>query len=126
MRGFTLIEVLIVLTVMMIAISIVTPGLFRTYERIETQSEEKMVKEILKDTGLAAFASQTPHVVIMSGNELEVVPEKDVWTFKRLTFPDSMEIHFNSRGFPDQDRVGIKAGAQKYTIGFKFWGASGG
>lgn len=132
MRGFTLVEVLVVLMVVMLGVSIVTPDLFRIYERIEAQSEEKMVREILKNIGLTAFASQTPQKVSMSGNELAVMPEKALesqkksWAFKRLTFPGSTEIHFNSRGVPDQEQIEIEAGGQRYTHGLQFWGASDG
>ncbi len=132
MRGFTLVEVLVVLMVVMLGVSIVTPDLFRIYERVEAQSEEKMVREILKNIGLTAFASQTPQKVSMSGNELAVMseqvlaPKKNSWAFKRLTFTGSTEIHFNRQGFPDQNQIELEAGGEKHTVRLQFWGANDG
>lgn len=119
MRGFTLIEVLIVLAIVTIAITIVAPNLMRTYEKVQVQAEIKMMTETLKDVGLKAFLSQTPQSVVMKGRDMVILPSKNTVHFSKFVFPHDEEICFNTKGAPNQTRVHIQSNDQLQEVPFK-------
>jgi prepilin-type N-terminal cleavage/methylation domain-containing protein len=118
-RGFTLIEVLMVLTIATIAISIVAPNLLRTYGKIQAQSEIKMLTETLKNVGLTAFLSQSPQSVVLSDAQMVILPSRNVVHFSRLVFPENVRIDFNIKGLPNQNQVAVQAGDRIQEISFK-------
>ncbi len=117
-RGFTFVEVVVVLVIAMLAVSVVGPGLIRTYDKIQAQSELKVLTEVLSNVGYSAFLAQAPRTVKLEGKMMLVAPTEAKYRFAWLAFPEVEVIRFNSRGFPDRTSLRVEVGEWIYNVSF--------
>ena len=116
-RGFTLIEMLVVILIATSALSLVGPRLFSSYEKIEIRAAEQRLTTVLNAFSWRAFARQESLYCRLAEEQLEVFaepakkPADEVAgeTEPRLLysrkFPllyfESTEIVFNGNGFAE-------------------------
>lgn len=107
-RGITLIELLIVISIMMTVLSLVTPLTARIIDKTKAQSEYLQLCNRIKSISSEAFALSTPIRVTFSAKQVDVVREdtSETITFKYLSF-DKQQLVFNSYGFPDASVVTV-------------------
>lgn len=114
--GFTLIELIVVMAIMVIVISLVSPSMFRAYEKIQAQAEIKTMVSIFKSTGVSAFLTQTSHSIQCSDCDVSVSPTKKSFRFKYIVFPKKLVIEFNDKGVPNVERIQIAVGDRTEII----------
>lgn len=109
-RGFTLIELIIVMSIMTIVLSLVGPLTLRMLDRAQAQSELISLKNSVKKVSYIAFASATQHSFELEQNQISIYKSglfKKRAEFDYLTFP-SQTITFNSRGYPSPETLDVK------------------
>ena len=101
--GFTLIELLLVMSLMGLATSLVTPKLFSTYRKIQVQSEEKEISNLLNAISYRAFIQNRPIKVMLNQKSVSI-GGKPLLKLKHIHF-DEMELTFIQSGFCDQNQI---------------------
>ncbi len=99
--GFTLIELLMVITLLGLLSGLVAPRLFRTYEKIQVQSEEKELREFLQFLSYRAFLRNRNLRVLLDKHGV-YVGGRSVINFKYISFPRSELIVLNNGLFEEQ------------------------
>ncbi|REL32623.1 type II secretion system protein [Thalassotalea euphylliae] len=103
-RGFTLIELMVVMSIVAITYSLVGPNLFKSFDRTNFYADKKDTMELLKAISYKAFINSQPIEVTFSdrkisygyknqGERLEVI-------YEHIRFP-RQQLVFSSAGFPD-------------------------
>jgi prepilin-type N-terminal cleavage/methylation domain-containing protein len=108
-RGVTLIELLIVITIMMGMLSLVAPVAFNAIEKAEAQDEYLALCGWLRSSSIRAFANGSGIQVRLDGNMLtfsSASRDSVTHTFKYLTFPEQ-SFTLNRNGMPDQDAIDL-------------------
>ncbi|WP_448552114.1 pilus assembly FimT family protein [Thalassotalea montiporae] len=101
-KGFTLIELIVVISIMAIALSLVGPLTIEFIAKAQAQSELVSLKNSLKKISFKAFSTATEHQVLFNNNVLSLYTREqlvDSKTFEHLHF-DKQAIKFNGRGYP--------------------------
>ena len=116
-RGFSLIELLIVLSIMMTLLGLVGGNVIESVERTRAQAEVVSFFELLKKCGVSAFASGQSLSVVLDGNRVTIEPstgqvreviyeyldfEDYQMTFFRNGLPDTVNLTVNVSGKPRQ------------------------
>ena len=107
-RGFTLIELLLVMSLIGLATSLVAPRLFSAYRKVQVQSEEKQVLNLLDAISYSAFIRNRDIKVILSKENVSVAG-KSLLRLEHLTFPET-ELVFIRSGFCDQNEIEYRGG----------------
>ena len=107
-RGFTLIELLLVMSLIGLATSLVAPRLFSAYRKVQVQSEEKQVLNLLDAISYSAFIRNRDIKVILSKENVSVAGKSLLW-LEHLTFPET-ELVFIRSGFCDQNKIEYRGG----------------
>ena len=118
LRGFSLIELLIVLSIMMTLLGLVGGNVIESVERTRAQAEVVSFFELLKKCGVTAFASGQSLSVVLDGNRVTIEPsstgqvreviyeyldfEDHQMTFFRNGLPDTVNLTVNVSGKPRQ------------------------
>ena len=117
LRGFSLIELLIVLSIMMTLLGLVGGNVIESVERTRAQAEVVSFFELLKKCGVSAFASGQSLSVVLDGNRVTIEPstgqvreviyeyldfEDYQMTFFRNGLPDTVNLTVNVSGKPRQ------------------------
>jgi len=100
-NGFTLIELITVMSIMVIILSLVGPLTIKFIDKAQAQSEFITLKNSLKKVSYLSFASATPQMLTFENKQLIISKpntENKKFTFKFLTF-SPQKISFNSRGY---------------------------
>jgi len=100
-KGFTLLEMMVVLMLVGLSVAVTMPRLFLTIEAVRANTEERMLMELIDGVQLRAFFRQqdrtlefVEHRIGVKGSEAESIQ------FDYLWFPDQT-IVWNGNGFPD-------------------------
>ena len=116
-RGFSLIELLIVLSIMMTLLGLVGGNVIESVERTRAQAEVVSFFELLKKCGVSAFASGQSLSIVLDGNRVTIEPstgqvreviyeyldfEDYQMTFFRNGLPDTVNLMVNVSGKPGQ------------------------
>ena len=100
-KGFTLIELITVLSIMAIGLTLVGPLTINFIDKAQAQSEFISLKNNLKKISFNAFANATGHTLLFEGRQLIIMPlngtEKKM-TFEYLNF-DKQQVLINARGY---------------------------
>ncbi len=107
--GFTLIELIVVMSIMSIVLSLVGPLTLRMLDRAQAQSELITFKNSIKKVSYIAFASATQHSFDLKQHELVVYKageELQQTQFDYLSF-EPQTVTFNSRGYPSPEELTI-------------------
>ena len=107
-RGFTLIELLLVMSLIGLATSLVAPRLFSAYRKVQVQSEEKQVLNLLDAISYSAFIRNRDIKVILSKENVSVAG-KSLLRLEHLTFPET-ELVFIRSGFCDRNKIEYRGG----------------
>lgn len=108
--GFTLVELLIVMSIMGLILSLVGPLALRVVDKAQAQSEFISFKNSLKKISYIAFASATEHSVVVDMQKISILKADETIQqsqFKYLQF-SPQKITFNSRGYPFPESINVK------------------
>ena len=110
-RGFTLVELLIVLAIVGTIVSLVAPLGVRQLERTRAQEEWLTLDRTLSGLAFDAFTQDTPITVEVSGQRLSWTRFGDTQSnhvdFDQLSF-DSQVISFNANGLSDKSELRLR------------------
>lgn len=99
-RGFTLLELLVVLFIVGMSAALAAPPLYRAYENLQAGVEERRLREMAAATSLSAFCRQQERTLHLADRTVRDQEEQVLEHFRFLTFP-RQTIHWNANGFPD-------------------------
>ena len=115
-QGFSLIELLVVITIMMSVIGLVGGGVVKSVQKTEAQTEVISLYSLIKKTGVKAFASGTSLTLLFSGSDVVFVSngrEEVKQVFQHLQF-SRQSIVFNRNGIPNHLKLVVSVrGLQK-------------
>lgn len=72
-KGFSLIELLVVLMVMTLIMSLVGPSINKVYAQHMAQQEMRMLKQYIRDISVYAYTNQEDINIVLTGNRIEAV-----------------------------------------------------
>jgi prepilin-type N-terminal cleavage/methylation domain-containing protein len=104
-NGFTLVEMLIAISIMGLILSLVGPLTLKVIDRAQAQSELISFKNNLKKVSYVAFVSSTEHTFVFEDNNAIIFKADKKYakiSFKHLLFTPQ-ELTFNSRGYPSPE-----------------------
>jgi prepilin-type N-terminal cleavage/methylation domain-containing protein len=107
--GFTLVELLIVMSIMGLVLSLVGPLTLKMIDRAQAQSEFISFKNSLKKLSYISFASATEHSVVLDMQRMTILKASESnqeSLFKYLQF-SPQKITFNSRGYPFPESIDV-------------------
>ncbi|WP_192508449.1 pilus assembly FimT family protein [Pseudoalteromonas aurantia] len=118
--GYTLIEIMIVMTVVSLLIGFVGPFTIDAIERTERKSETLQFKSLLKKAGYDAYIRQIELIVTLTGSSITVAsPNNETrlyqHTFEHLNFP-AQSLYINSNGFISPDNVDLQSGEKQVKV----------
>lgn len=114
-KGFTLIEVLVVLIIAAAGISLVAPPLAETYDKIKINAEEQRLLSLIEATGMRSFLRQTDMTIELEDNRFGFKDQDVRIEFEYLRFPKAA-IRFNGNGFPDTATIKYYASGKEKTL----------
>ena len=111
LRGFTLVELLIVLAIVGTIISLVAPLGMRQLERTKAQEEWLVLERTLSGLAFNAFTQDAPITLEASGRQLSWTQfdqtKPSMIEFEQLSF-DRQIIAFNANGLADQSELRLR------------------
>ncbi|MDA9371660.1 type II secretion system GspH family protein [Porticoccaceae bacterium] len=119
--GMTLIELLIVLSIMMTALSLVGGLALETLDKTRAQTEVISVYSLIKKASIRAFSSGSGVMLAFDNQNLNVFVEKELQTgktFKYLDFPRQV-ILFNRNGLPNILQITVAVDGTETVLDFK-------
>ena len=96
--GFTFIEILVVLIITTALLSLVTPNLFHSYDKIKASTEEQRLIDLIENIKMKAFLRKVSYTLVFNDNVLYVKNHKLRVSFQFIQFP-SCSLVFNRNGF---------------------------
>jgi type II secretory pathway pseudopilin PulG len=120
--GVTLIELLIVISIMMTLLSLVGGLSLQTFKKAEAQTELISFYSLIKKAGMLGFASGGNVVLELSGNAVTMIVRDEVRatkSFEYLSFKAEM-IFFNRSGLPYEKSVLVGVNGLKKTVDLGF------
>ncbi len=100
-KGFTLLEMMVVLTLVGLIVAATMPRLFLTIEAVRANTEERSLIELIDGVQLRAFFRQHDRTLQFTEQQIGVKgSETELVQFDYLWFPDQT-IAWNGNGFPD-------------------------
>ena len=116
--GFTLIELIVVISIMAIALSLVGPLTIDFIAKAQAQSEFVSLKNSLKKISFKAFSTAAEHELVFNDNVLSVFSQEQLIeskTFEHLNFSEQT-VRFNGRGYPFPEVLTLDKRKQQETI----------
>ncbi|MGH9198723.1 MAG: pilus assembly FimT family protein [Acidimicrobiia bacterium] len=133
--GATLIEILVVISVMAIMFAIGLPAISTQIANAELHQGTREVVSVLRRVRAAAINQQAPHYVKLESNQLQVyrcVPNSDftdcTWTaFENpVVLPNSVTINFSASDFPELPDTPAGGSIQNVPQGAVYFSPRGG
>jgi len=106
-RGFTLIELIIVLTIMAMLMGLVGPLMISSLEKSQAKVEAMTFSNWLKKVSFKALMRSEPLILVLNGKQARLENEQQqlkLVNFDYLFF-QPQTVRFNSKGFPEQTRL---------------------
>lgn len=110
LKGFTLIEMLIVMSIMAVVMSLVGPLTIEFINKSQAQSEFISLKNQLKKISFLAFSSANEQKVILRNSSLIVsstTSSPKTIIFTHLRFPEQ-QVNFNASGYPFPEKLQVR------------------
>tara|TARA_R110000737_G_scaffold34013_2_gene52291 strand:+ start:10741 stop:11172 length:432 start_codon:yes stop_codon:yes gene_type:complete len=104
-RGFTMIELLTVITIMSLLITLVGPTSINFLAKAQAQAEFIQLKNDLKKISYLSFVSATVHQIDFNQNQGSVIKNQKKTTtlrYEHISFAQQ-QVRFNSRGYPSPE-----------------------
>lgn len=108
--GFTLIELIVVMSIVAISYSLVGPNLFKSLDKTNFYAEKKGTQELFKTLGNRAFINSQPVEVVLSGKTItygyQHKEERKKLQYSYIEFP-RQKVVFSASGFPDSKYITV-------------------
>lgn len=124
--GFTLIELMIVMSIVALLMGMVGPLAINSLERAKAKQEMLTVKNWLRKVSSRAFSTGQAHVVKLSGKNVQLYVKGDEKnlienkTFESLFFQPQL-VNYSKKGFVSTDIVAGTYRNRPLTINLKKW-----
>ena len=109
-NGFTLIELITVISIMAIVLALVGPLTVNFVEKAQAQTEYIQLKNSLKKLSFTSFASSTTYGITFEGSSV-IVNKADKFvskkTFDYLSYT-KQKVLFNANGYPEPEMLTVK------------------
>ncbi|WP_035476736.1 prepilin-type N-terminal cleavage/methylation domain-containing protein [Aliagarivorans taiwanensis] len=110
--GFSLIELLVVLSLMGLGAALVGPATLNQVARAEAQAELNRLKSSLRGMSHRAFTRSGEVAVQLYNNQLgyiDLVSGSEIsrQSFEYIGFPHEQSVTFNRNGYPSPEQVSI-------------------
>ncbi len=102
--GFTFIELLVVLALIGLSVSLVSPRIVGFYEKILVRQEERSVAELVDGLRMKAFLRQEPIRLLFEGNRVALASGRTLLRCRLLQFEGST-VRINGNGFCEESTV---------------------
>ena len=125
-RGFTLLELMVVILILALAATVVTPSIGRGTDAIRARAKVAGLSALLRHTREESISSRTSHTVaidpaahrvsVLAGDTVvrsRAIPED--WTID-ATPPGALTLHFDPQGTTSGAEYRILAGSVAYRI----------
>lgn len=108
-KGFSLIELMVVMTIMVGLLSLVGPLAVRNVESTQYKAEEKQFKNwLLKLSHIAFYSGQPVSVSVTERSAVATIgPEQEVLAIEYLDFP-AQQIRFTKNGYPTPTTISYR------------------
>ncbi len=119
-KGFTLVELLIVLVLIGLSSSIVLPSMWQQFDQVKYRSEIAKVKSMVKYCRHFSFYQNQALIVNFNENKLNVTRKKDgeilrTMQFDTFTFAPQT-LHFEKQGSISQLRLALIKNKQEMKV----------
>ena len=124
LAGFTLIEMLIVVTIIGLLASLVAPFGARVLERARAQQEWISAQRTVDRLTVEAFLSGKEVVVRAEGDGLSWQigsSPKIERRYEHLSFSPAQEVRINTSGFADSATIAVLQGRRRAEIRLNYW-----
>ncbi|WP_177207999.1 pilus assembly FimT family protein [Pseudoalteromonas denitrificans] len=125
-KGFTLIELMIVMSIVALLMGMVGPLAINSLERAQAKQEMLTVKNWLRKVSARAFSTGQAHVVKLSGKNVQLYVKDDEQnlienkTFESLFF-QPQEINYSKKGFVAIDKIEGTYRGRPLILNLKKW-----
>jgi general secretion pathway protein H len=122
-RGFTLLEVIVVLLILSLGAAVSAPAIGRSLDSIRLRAEIAGFSAMIRHARERAITSRRTHTVVVGNGELRVVDGEDVrrarplpaaWTID--TTPPKLVLRFEPQGSSSGGEYHIVAGTISYRV----------
>lgn len=109
-KGFTLIELMVVMAIIAVAYSLVGPNLFDAYKKMQGQAELREFKNTLNKISYQSFMNAREMQILLNGQSVKLSyvddPKSILLTMEHIRFPQQ-QIIFSSAGFTNTNSVKV-------------------
>lgn len=123
--GFTLIELMIVMSIVALLMSMVGPLAINSLEKAQAKQEMLSFKNWLKKISARSFNTGQHHRVEIEGNRVSVYLDGDEQPIQSNTFQTlfmkPQTLHYNNKGFVDLDSLSVTYRGELLTIELWRW-----
>lgn len=105
--GFTLVELLVVMTISMIAIGLVGGLSVDGYTKFQAKSEFMQLKDLILKVNMESFVKEKSIDITFSDKKVEINSAGNtptIYVFDYLSFPKT-SVSFSKKGFPNNESV---------------------
>jgi prepilin-type N-terminal cleavage/methylation domain-containing protein len=98
-RGFTLLELLVVMAIMGLLVGLVGPFTVRQYDKIQVVKEREQLLQLIQRIRFISVIEQADHPLSVQGASISSATLQQVeFSFQHLRFPPQ-QLQINSNGF---------------------------
>lgn len=119
-KGFTLIELIIVLSIVSLLLAVVAPISIKAVDKTEAKTELLNTTKWIKNIGFQAFIKQQSYSLELYGNTLNLykVPNKELVKTKELVSLNftQQRVSFNANGFVSPTKISGHFRGEPLTI----------
>jgi type II secretory pathway pseudopilin PulG len=122
--GLTLVELLIVFSIVGLLVSLVSPEAYRQVERAKAQEEWLVLDRQIRAIAFDAYSQGRPVMLSLSGRELVWQFEGDAekrWVTERLFFVANQSIRISRNGFAEPEIVRVRLGDRERDLALNRW-----
>ena len=119
-KGFTLIELIIVLSIVSLLLSVVAPISIKAVDKTEAKTELLSTTKWIKNIGFQSFIEQQSYMLELNGNTLSLYkkPSNDLVKTKQLESLSFTQqwVNFNANGFITPEQISGHFRGEPLTI----------
>lgn len=115
-KGFTLIEVLIVIVIIMTLIGLVAPLGIKQVERAQAKHDLLEIKRFIINASNLSFSTGKALNVKMSDSRIIVADSNIIIKLKKVVFEQEQKLVFNRNGYPSKREITYTSNENKMSI----------